>query len=176
MTPHRLRLTRDVLSREEKKELLKARYHPEEYESPPPILTELVPPATKKFNSCSQDRTGLVQLLKDETEQEAALIPVPTDRGLPFDHLLVITLSERRARRALADTLAQAFKSVGPVYDMGDLTANGRSKRRRNKGTVQLSEEWITVNLPGIALVHIMHPQVAAEYNFKEIWADNETF
>lgn len=170
MNPQRLRIMRDALTREEKKEFLKARYHPEEYESPPPIPTEIQPEVKKVF-SYPQDQSGLLQFLKDETEQEVELIQVPTDRGLPFDHIGVVILTERRARRALADALAHTFKSFGPVYDMGDVTVTGRSKRRKNKGTVEIKEEWITLNLPGLALIHIMHPQVAAEYNFKEMWA-----
>lgn len=169
MTPQRLRLMRDALTREEKKELLKSRYHLEEYENPPPILTEL-PIPQKPNNSYAMDRSGLLQFLWDETEQTVELIQVPTDRGLPFDHVAVVVLGERRARRALADALAHVFKSLGPVYDTGDVTSAGRSKRRKNKGTVELKEEWLTVNLPEVALIHIMHPELASEYNFKEIW------
>ena len=174
--PHRIKLVREALSREEKKELLISRYHPEEYESPPTLMKELITPAESKNlpPEYSLDRSGLKRLIEEETEQALEFIQVPSDRGLPFDHVAVVVLSERRARRALMHTLAHTFKALAPVQDTGDVTASGRSKRRKNKGTVELKEEWLTVNLPSVALVHIMHPKVACEYDFKEIWNQQE--
>ena len=156
-----------VMTREEKKAYILSKYptDPNEYRiqqaQPQPKPIE----ESKPVINYELSRAGLAQLIKDEINIDLEFIKVPEDRGLPFNHITIVELDQRRARLALLDRLMSTFKSLGPVSD------HNKKVKEHNKGQkTSTDEDWIIVNLPRIAAIHIMHPEANAYYNLKELY------
>lgn len=155
------------MTREEKKSYILSKYptDPDEYLIQPPQPRPTPNETTSPIATYELNRAGLVQLVKDETNLDLEFIEVPEDRGLPFSYITIIELGQRRARLSLLDRLMRTFKALGPVTD------HNKKVREHNKGQkTSTDEDWIVVNLPKIAAVHIMHPEANIYYNLKELY------
>jgi ribosomal silencing factor RsfS len=156
-----------VMSREEKKTYILSKYptNPDEY-----LIQQLKPQPkpneeARWVNNYELNRMGLAQLIKDEMNVDLEFIKVPEDRGLPFNYIAIVESEHRRVRLALMDRLMRTFKSLGPVSDYN------KKVKEHNKGQkTSTDEDWIIVNLPRIAAIHIMHPEANVYYNLKELY------
>ena len=169
-------------SREDRLKFIQSRYHPEEYNktletseehiSNPmaEVSTNLIHSTEtariKPFDNCNVD--NLIQFLRQETDfQQFDFIKVPKDRGMPFSQMLALPFAHRRVRIAIAEALAYAFRKSGPVVD-------GLPKKMSPKSRPE-EAEWIAVNIPGVALVHLMDPKTMNEIDLAALWRQEQT-
>jgi ribosomal silencing factor RsfS len=159
-----------TMTREEKKAYILSKYptDPEEYLPRP--MQPMIPVSAKSPTVAYElNRTGLCQLVKDEVNKDLEFIKVPGDRGLPFDNIVIVELEQRRARLALLEKVMGAFRKLKPTSDYN------RTVNQHNKGEKTSSDDdWIIVNIPKIAALHIMHPNANLFYNLKELYEQKE--
>lgn len=165
--PRRLRLQQAMaMTREQKKTFLAARWTPSEYleqETSRKLGIDAVHGVEgalmKPTAPYAPTIEGLKQFVRESSDStlevldDAGMEP-GLDRGLPFERQAVIVVEARRSRIALAESLARAFKELRPAVD------GMPRKLTRRKLHLQARDpcDWIAINLPSLALVHIMSP------------------
>jgi hypothetical protein len=177
----RLRLRQAVaMTREEKKAFMDSRWSPQEYlipENEQPVVKPSLECKTEAVDGIAYEQSleGLHKFMHDRFDGKLSLADLSMVRetaadssGLPFDRQVAVVVAARRTRIALARWLLEAFGAKRPMAD-------GLPRKLTRRRQVVDDCSWIAVNLPGIALVHIMDPVMHAQY-FSSPQTDGSSF